>query len=169
MRPNDFKQKRNGFHFSEATGLTQYGKRKVDTALSAFTCLFDEILSDQILRSSRSKNKEETVFALESWELLRFVGVLLARSLFSEQIPVRHMWSAKFGVPYIAKFMAKSRFEFILKYLSFSEEATLSVAVIRGVLQRFAANSAACFAPNKWLSVDDAHMLPRLPRSDPLG
>ena len=164
MAANSVKQKQNEFTFhAETTGLTQYAREHItSTALSAFSCIFDDSLIELIVANTRASDKAMEFAKLD---LLRLVGVLLARALFSEHIPVRNMWSVNFGVPYIAKFMSKNRYMKIMSRLQFDDEAT---RVARTQCDRFAmmshvwdkvwTNSRASYEPTRELCVDELVM-----------
>ena len=125
MAPDSCKKKKNEFSFSETPGPTQYAREHIDSsALSAFLCLFDDTIIDQIVTNTNAKARASNSFEIVKLDLLRLVSVVLARALFSEHIPVRNMWSVKFGVPYIAKFMSKNRYMKIMSHLRFDNTVT---------------------------------------------
>ncbi len=173
MQVNDFKKIRNQISFKEKTGVTNFAKNKIDdSALSSFFCIFDQSIISLIIKGTKAKAavKNDKDFEFEKLDLLRFIAVLLARGVLCNRIPVRNMWSKKFGVPYIGHFLGKNRFLKINKFLRFDDLSSRSTRVledkfclVRDIWNRFIENSIACYRPTKWLTVDE-QLLPCLTR-----
>ena len=165
INPNSFKSIRNNSDFKEQIGPTQFAKKHIDsTALSAFHFIFDDSMVKMISSFTKIKAEEqkEPNFEFNNRDLLRFIAVLLAKSLFSERVPIRQLWSKQFSIPFITQFMSRNYFIKVMKYLRFDDVFKRSERYkkdkfhpVRELWNKFISNSAACYKPNRCLTVDE--------------
>ena len=97
----------------------------------------------------------------DSAEVYSFVGILIARGLLAKGLPLKELWSRKWGLLFIQKNMYRNRFLEILKLIRFDDKSTRrrrlvgnKFALISDVWYRFIHNCQLAYVPNAYLTVE---------------
>ncbi|XP_046387290.1 uncharacterized protein LOC124161088 [Ischnura elegans] len=153
--------------FVDRAGPTAHAKRFInETCSSAWRLIIDE----KILRIIKNCTETEARMKLgdQNWsvtleELDAFLGIFYLRGVLgAKSLPIKSLWSVKWGLPLCKAAMSRDRFQEILRFLRFdikstrpSRLATDKFALISEVWSNFIENSQACYIPGPYVTIDE--------------
>ncbi|XP_046399972.1 uncharacterized protein LOC124166486 [Ischnura elegans] len=153
--------------FVDRAGPTAHAKRFInETCSSAWRLIIDE----KILRIIKNCTETEARMKLgdQNWsvtleELDAFLGIFYLRGVLgAKSLPIKSLWSVKWGLPLCKAAMSRDRFQEILRFLRFdikstrpSRLATDKFALISEVWSNFIGNSQACYIPGPYVTIDE--------------
>lgn len=151
---------------TEAEGPTPYARRRVQDALTAFSCL----VNNEILEHIRDCTVSEARRVLEddSWELSldelkAFIALLYLRGASGgRNQELSSFWSAEWGLPIFKETMSRNRFQTIMRFLRFDQKDTRAqrleenkFALANEMWDSFVSNCVLSYKPGADITIDE--------------
>ena len=97
---NEYCKCRNRIVYTQMSGATNYAKKEIDeSALSAFTCIFDnKMIKDITVLTNKEADLKCDDFKICDSDVLLFIGVLLSRGVFCQKMSIKCMWDSLYGI-----------------------------------------------------------------------
>uniref|UniRef100_A0A1A8U1F2 PiggyBac transposable element-derived protein domain-containing protein n=1 Tax=Nothobranchius furzeri TaxID=105023 RepID=A0A1A8U1F2_NOTFU len=148
---------------TEKEGLTPYSCHNIRDPLTAFVCLVDRVMLQDICDCTIAEAHRcgEKKWELSIAELRAFIALLLARGVHNRRdTGVEGLWSKEWGVPFFTSTMSRNRFRDIMRFLRFDQKHTRCTrlsndkfALVRNVWDRLIQNSLASFKPGAEITI----------------
>uniref|UniRef100_A0A1A7XFA5 PiggyBac transposable element-derived protein domain-containing protein n=1 Tax=Iconisemion striatum TaxID=60296 RepID=A0A1A7XFA5_9TELE len=144
-------------------GPTPYSCHNIRGPLSAFVCLMDRVMLQDICDCTIAEAHRcgEKQWELSIAELRAFIALVLARGVHTRRgTDVEGLWSKEWGVPFFTSTMSRNRFRDIMRFLRFDQKHTRCArlpndkfALVRNVWDRLIQNSIASFKPGAEITI----------------
>ena len=150
----------------EAGGPTAHAKRNIHDKVSAFMCICDRVMLENIrmhtVEEARREGNDES-WDLSLPELKAFLAIIYMRgAIGGKNIDMESYWSQKWGNQFMRSTMSRNRFRDIMRFLRFDNRQTRRIrlttdkfALASEVWDRFRINSIACYKPGAEITVDE--------------
>lgn len=122
-----------------------------DSALPAFLKIIDNSILKHVVDCTNAEAKRqdpEKPFVITKEDLLAFIGVQFCGGIYCIGVPIRYLWSERYGVGIVKKLMSKNKFVNIMRYLRFNDKGTREsrvkedrFALCRWIWDKFIENS----------------------------
>ncbi|KAM3603127.1 uncharacterized protein V6R79_016937 [Siganus canaliculatus] len=150
----------------EATGPTKYAIQNIDSKLSAFMCLCDEVMLEEICDCTTAealRADKDNAWDFSVAELKAFIAILYVRgACCGNGLDLESFWSEEWGNVFFKTTLSRERFRKIMRYLRFDlvatrsqRQATDKFTHVRMVWDRFVQNSIKCYKPGLDITVDE--------------
>ena len=161
---NEYCKCRNRIVYTQIPGVTNYAKKKIDeSALSAFTCIFDnKMIKDLTVFTNKEADLKCVDFKICDFDVLLFIGILLSRGVFCQKMSIKCMWDSLYGINIVRRLMGRDKCLKLMRFLRFDDKSIRRVGLvsdkfvmIRALWERFIDNSNVCYIPGRDLTVDE--------------